>query len=243
MRLPFSHVVHVYCLVMAARRPIVRAVLIIVCVLALVVVALGLWVVRLARAVPEYYHPMPASSENAAAAESVEHVLAREISRVRPAAADSKATRGSYESERWEVNLSEEDLNAWLSLRLPEWLRSRGTTLPAGFTDPVIECVDGALILAATWDSPIGKVVISQPISIVNGHELVLDGPVVGDLPAPAVFQEAIEAVLGRVKAGLTMQAGRVKLERIGLEDGRAVRIETIRADANGLVLVCRTVR
>ena len=52
---------------MAARRPIIRVLLIIIGVLALVVVALGLWVVRLARAVPEYYHPMPASSENAAA--------------------------------------------------------------------------------------------------------------------------------------------------------------------------------
>jgi len=228
---------------MASRRPIVRAVLIIVCVLALVVVALGLWVVRLARAVPEYYHPMAASSEHAAAAESVEHVLAREISRVRPAAAGSSAARGNYESERWEVSFTEEDLNAWLSLRLPEWLRSRGAALPAGFTDPVIECVDGGLILAASWDSPIGKVVISQPISIVDGHELVLQSPAIGDLPAPAVLGDALTTLLEHVKGGITMQAGRVSIERIGLEDGRAVRIESMRADSNGLVLVCRTVR
>ena len=226
---------------MAARRPIIRAILIIMCVLALVVVAVGLWVVRLARAVPEFYHPVAASNESTAAAESVEHVLAREISRVRPAAAGS--SRNNYESERWEVSLTEDDLNAWLSLRLPEWLSSRGTSLPAGFTDPVLECVDGGLILAATWDSPIGKVVISQPIRIVDGHELAMDAPAVGELPAPAVFQEAIAAVLQHVKSGLTMQAGRVKLERIGLEDGREVRVEAIRADAGGVVLVCRTVR
>jgi hypothetical protein len=180
---------------------------------------------------PAHSAPADASSpETLRLGEATENAVARELSRVRPAATNAPA--GAYASEPWELTFDETELNAWLGARLPQWLASRGATMPAGLSAAAVDAEPGRLTIAATYRTLVGDVVLSQVLLAPGGTppRLVPQGLHAGDVPVP--FDALpLDRWLERVA------------KPIRLEDGRAVEIVSIEAADATLTVRCRTVK
>ncbi len=186
-------------------------------------------------ATPAHYAPAdPASSATLRMGEATENAVARELSRVRPAAADSPA--GSYASAPWELSFDEEQLNAWLGARLPQWLASRDAAMPAGLSSPAVRVEPGRITVAATYGSIVGEVVLSLTLLVQGGTSprLTPEALRAGNLPVPL---DALPLSLP-LDRWLSHVA-----EPIRLEDGRAVEVLGIEATDAALTVRCRTVK
>jgi hypothetical protein len=186
-------------------------------------------------ATPAAYSPAdPASPDARMLGEATENAVARAVSRVRPAAVDGPAD--GYASEPWELTLDESQLNAGLGARLPQWLVSRNAAMPAGLSSPAVRVEPGRLTLAATCDTMLGGVVLSQVLEV---H---------GQTP-PRLTPRGWRAGVVRMPfegplAGLGLDRRLEDIAKpIRLEDGRAVEILSIEATESTLVVRCRTVK
>ena len=182
-------------------------------------------------ATPSAYSPVdPASPEARRLGESTENAFARELSRVRPAAADAPA--GEYASAPWEFTVDESQINAWLGARLPQWLVSRNAAMPAGLSSPAVRVEAGRLTIAATYDTVVGDVVLSRAIEVHGGSP-------------PRLTPRELRA--GKVAVPFEALSLDRWLEHVAkpirLEDGRAVEIVSLEARDAALVVRCRTVK
>jgi hypothetical protein len=191
------------------------------------IVALGVALL----ATPAHYSPAdPASSATLQLGEATENAVARELSRVRPAATDSPP--GGYVSDAWDLTFAEEELNAWLGARLPQWLASRDAAMPAGVSSPAVRVEDGRLIIAATYRSLVGEMILSQTLTVEGGSppRLTPQGLRAGILPVPLDVLP-LDRWLEHVA------------KPIRLEDGRAVEVVSVEATDGTLTVRCRTVK
>jgi hypothetical protein len=80
-------------------------------VMLLMMVATGAWFWHNLRAAPEWYAPPPADDiEVEVLAEQVEYGLVEQFHKIRP------------EGDEWTLRVRENQINAWLSARMPEWI-------------------------------------------------------------------------------------------------------------------------
>lgn len=191
------------------------------------IVALGVALL----ATPAHYSPAdPGSSATLQLGEATENAVARELSRVRPAATDSPP--GSYVSDPWDLTFDEAELNAWLGARLPQWLASRDAAMPAGVSSPAIRVESGRLTVAATYRSLVGEVVLSQALTLDGGTP-------------PRLSPQGLRA--GLVPVPLDVLPLDRWLEHVAkpirLEDGRAVEVLGMEATDGSLTVRCRTVK
>ena len=87
-----------------------------VAALAVVILALvgAAWVWFLLRSAPLWYVPPdPRDANVASLAETAEYRLVEEYRKIRP------------EAERWTIRVREDQVNAWLAARMPEWIANR----------------------------------------------------------------------------------------------------------------------
>lgn len=112
---------------------------------------------------PEWYAP-PAGVEAEALAEQVEYRVVEVMQQVR----DPR--------EPWTVRVTDAQANAWLSARLPEWVRQQGAEAwPPALRAPQVRCADGELTLAL--------VAGRGPINVSATAVLGIAGPKLVDVP------------------------------------------------------------
>ncbi len=178
-------------------------------------------------------------------AEALENGAARQLSMVRPNAQPGEA----YKSEPWTVAISEMHANAWLASRLPQWLGSRGTSLPAGVSNPCVAFVEGAAGAYATVDTAVGHIVITQPMRIsFQDQSLKIDFGMsnAGAMTLPGLNSEILTALseklkdrhLGEVHEGSLV----VPIPVLKLDDGRNIELLDVRCRPGTLEITCRTV-
>jgi hypothetical protein len=202
--------------------------------------------VRQARRPPAWWQPPPATAETAERGAAIEQALAAAFSRVRP------------DGEAWTLRLSEDDLNAWLAERLPQWVGS------------------GFLGADPQWPPSLGLVQVHFGEGRVEIAVELLDLGMVARLSAvPAYSREGwglewVDAGIGRIDAGIAGERLRgelvarlgelveaealaglrrgdgsgpaaVRLEGFRLADGRRVRIEGGRLREGELELTLAT--
>ncbi|MBS0195510.1 MAG: hypothetical protein JSR77_02010 [Planctomycetes bacterium] len=190
------------------------------------------WAWRLSATPPAWYAPAHAEVPRVAeAAKDIENAVTTQLSLVRDQAP-------------WSVTVSEEDANAWLAARLPQWCRSREITLPGQMSEPSVAFVDGSAMLAATMHAGGSSRVVSLDIT-----------PRIGE--NGALYAAATAARIGRVRAPLDTALSMMGSEKIAamlrgeapvtekpvvtLADGRRVRLLSIVPTSGGLEITCRT--
>ncbi len=104
-----------------------------------------------------------------------------------------------------ELTVTFDELNAWLAVRLDDYLANQGTEWPAGVSGLMLAGQEGQLLLAGKYDSPRwGDRVISIFLQFVNGSEPLAatprasDDPIVATGPQAAVRVSLMGARLGR---------------------------------------------
>ncbi len=120
------------------------------------VAAVAALVLRAALAPPAWYAPPTADDAEAVRlAERVEYRLAEELQRVRPTA------------EPWSVRLTDAQVNAWLALRLPAWVRQEtGRTWPAHVGPPQVRTRPSGLVMAASAGGPFVRTGVSLTVAV-----------------------------------------------------------------------------
>ena len=139
-----------------------RRVLVLVIAAGLVVVGAG-WVWVLVRSAPSWYSPADAGDAEAAAlAERAEYRLVEEYHRIRG------------EGEQWTVRVREEQINAWLAARLPEWIANReGLSWPEGVGVPQVHIEEAGINVAVEAEYTGRKqVVVMRVVPEVREGEL-----------------------------------------------------------------------
>lgn len=98
----------------------------------------GSYLWRLSRATPGWYRPPNASDPQVAAfSEEVEFKLVQHVQEIRPA------------EEAWALRIREEQVNAWLAARLPQWLANDPTLVwPEELRTPQVRITSGGISLA-----------------------------------------------------------------------------------------------
>lgn len=231
-----------------ARRVVIIA--IVVFVAAAVLALLG-WMAS--QRPPEWWAPPRADDAQAmAVAENLERRLSEEISRVRP------------DEAPWAVRLHESQLNAWLALRMPQWIAHTGQQVDA---QAQVRLVDGAIEIAMrrAGAAPEGE----GPVGVLRIRPQVVDGRMhaevdavgLGSLALPGGVSDmavrSAESVLrafseeaggasvdGQQTAALAaMLRGEATPARWSLGDGREVELRALELAPGELVVQCATVR
>jgi len=145
---------------------------------------------------PATYRPAdPTDAAVVARGEALENAAISQLSAVRPAAEAATPTDG-YASAPWSVSLSQSDANAWLATRLMEWLASRGSALPQGFSAPAVSITSNNITVSAAAEYPLGIAIISIDARtwVAPSGELMiqLGGVRAGRLPLPAAAINAL---------------------------------------------------
>ena len=125
-------------------------------------------------------------------AETLENAVITQLTLAREADPGFVASRaGAWRSKPWAVSISQEDINAWMDDRLPQWLANRehGFVWPGVLSRPRVECREGRLLVGvlAGQDSP--RVVwaeLAPEIRSDGSLWVVAQGGWVGRLPIPA---------------------------------------------------------
>lgn len=161
------------------------------------------------------------------------------------------------DAQEWTVELRSEDANAWMRERLPRWLANRGERWPAGISTPRIELGDGEITLGIALRSP-GEsreriVSVTFQPRITPAGELLATGvrAHIGRAPLPGVGsaggawaswlpEDWTRGETGQWLAG-ALAGSRPLLDQtvISLEDGRAVRLQSLAVEQGRLRLTC----
>jgi hypothetical protein len=207
--------------------------------------AVGLW--QLTWMAPTWWAPLdPGDEQIARLAERVEYRLAEEAHKVRP------------EPKPWWIEIRQDQINAWLAARLPEWVaHAHGIQWPAEVGLPQVNVDAGTVRFGLDIETDAGTryVVAHLKPSIVEGKlALTLDGMSVGRLWIPgssvgAVVDHLADTDAGRflddpgVKALIgVLEGGRRIDPTLTLHDGRRVRVLDVRCDRDSLLLRAQTI-
>jgi hypothetical protein len=206
--------------------------------------AIGLW--QLTWMAPAWWAPLdPSDEQTAQLAERVEYRLAEEAHKIRP------------EPKTWWIEIKQDQINAWLAARLPEWVaHAHGIQWPAEVGLPQVNVDMGAVRLGLDIETDAGTryVVAHLKPSIVAGElALTLDGMSVGRLWIPgssvgAVVDRLADTDAGRflddpgVKALIGLLEGGRRIDpTLTLDDGRRVRVLDVRCNRDALLLNAET--
>ncbi len=203
----------------------------------------ALGVMGLTKCQPAAYIPSdPNDPAVARRGEALENAAAAQLTGVR---SDAGSKPGTYVSAPWSVAITQEDANAWLATRLPEWLRSRGAQMPAGLGTPSVRAVDGVLMFCAPMSTPAGVTIVSFPVtlSIVagGGLEVMFGTTWAGLMPVPGASSAAVTAVRAALKDQSDSEAVVIRSPVMSVDDGRQVRLTGVRSAAGRLELTFQT--
>lgn len=210
---------------------------VIVALMLLSLAALGV-VYFLSRRPPSWWNPPIADEPSALAlAESFEQRFAGEVSRVRP------------DEAPWAVRIGEDQLNAWLALRLPRWLEHAGAPAEAMVQAHVR---DGAIELAVrpSPTSAVG-VVEATPTLRDGALSLTISRVGLGAIGLPGASADLIVATLESLAdvpdqddtthAALALLRGRNVPAQVDLGDGRRVELLDIELRRGEIIAQLRT--
>ena len=204
----------------------------------------GVW--RMTWQVPAWWSPSdPDRAETAQLAERVEYRLAEEAHKVRTA------------EDPWLLHVTDEQVNAWLAVRLPAWVEhTHGLDWPDAMGVPQIHFADGTVNVGIDFDDNDRRrylVARLEPRMIDGELALVLQGVSLGRVWIPGSSIRSVASRLDRVlPEGYTNNSditGFVDLlieeQRIDpvveLADGRRVRLRDLSFDQGGLIIECQT--
>ncbi|MHC4990443.1 MAG: hypothetical protein ACYTGC_05630 [Planctomycetota bacterium] len=207
--------------------------------------AVGLW--RLTWMAPSWWAPLdPQDQQTARLAERVEYRLAEEAHKVR---ADPKP---------WWLEIKQEQINAWLAARLPEWVaHAHGIQWPAEVGLPQVDVGQDTVRLGLDIETDVGTryVVAHLRPSIADGElSLALNGISFGRLWIPGssvatAMERLADTEAGRflddpgVKALIGLLEGDQRLDpTLTLSDGRRVQVLDLRCNRGALLLKAETV-
>jgi hypothetical protein len=207
--------------------------------------AIGLW--QLTWMAPAWWAPLdPGDEQTAQLAERVEYRLAEEAHKVRP------------EPKPWWIEIKQDQINAWLAARLPEWVaHAHGIQWPADVGLPQVNVDTGGVRLGLDIETDAGTryVVAHLKPSIVDGElALTLDGMSVGRLWIPGSSVGAVVDRLADTDAGRflddpgvnaligLLEGGRRIDPTLTLHDGRRVRVLDVRWNRDALLLQAQTI-
>ena len=207
--------------------------------------AAGLW--RLTWMAPGWWAPLdPDDQQTARLAERVEYRLAEEAHKVRA------------EPKPWWIEIKQDQINAWLAARLPEWVaHAHGIQWPAEVGLPQVNVDTGVVRFGLDIETDAGTryVVAHLEPSIVDGKlALTLDGMSVGRLWIPGASVEAVMDRLADTEAGRflddpgvqaligLLEGGRRIDPTLTLHDGRRVRVLDVRCNRGALLLRAQTI-
>ena len=178
-------------------------------------------------------------------ADRVEYRLAEEAHKIRPG------------DDSWRLRITEDQVNAWLSSRLPAWLaHSRDLQWPPQLGTPQVHFVNGAVHIGLDYqdDGRRRYLVATLQPRVVDGRlALVLRGVAFGRLSIPGgsvrtlieTYRDVVpdrfleDASVQRI-IDLLIDEQRID-PVVSLSDGRRVRLLDIRVDAGEVILRCRT--
>lgn len=203
----------------------------------LFLVSLPLVAWLLLRTPPSYWKPPdPASPQVVRSAQEVEGFVTSQTTAVRP------------QSDTWAIELKEEQVNAWLAARLPQWLENQQVDAPIKemFPRVMVRFAPGGVELAAQVLSEGRPQVVSvafEPLTPGEGKpvKIKLAAVYVGRLRLPA------EQVLNLVASSLGEKGDALGPIREGIElrlplaDNREVHVVGVEMHKGRLVLVCVT--
>lgn len=180
---------------------------------------------------PAWYRPTgPTDAAAARLAERVEYGLLEQVQRVRPA------------GSRWTIRITDEQANAWLAARLPDWWRTRsGRPWPQELAPPqIITRAEALQWAAAVSGSGMRLGVVGRVVPESGGPSAS------GGMPVAAVGLGRIGLRLSGVGVGRNGAAGRADAaarrlgplaSRVGLlEAGQGDAIEQATADPDAWV-------
>jgi uncharacterized protein YpmS len=219
------------------RRRRWRVVVLTVTLLILAAIAVPGWLVR---STPAYWRPVDvADPQVTARAEEVESRIATQTTSVRPA------------DESWTLELTEEQVNAWLATRLRQWLANQGVDQEARDLVPhaMMNFADQRIELAAELKLK----GISQVVRLRYRPQAVTDEP--SRLKLESVYagrmriplEMIVEQVRARIGGADAEDAAEViaalrSIELVlPLDDGRTVTVTDVQVSPGRAVLTCRT--
>lgn len=172
-----------------------KRILIAFLVLAVIVVAGGAWLWRQSRVAPAWYAPPdPTNQEVVALAEKVEYGIVETFHKLRPA------------GEPWTVRIREEQINAWLSARMPEWIAHDETLAwPSELSVPQVHIGPEGLDLAVEFSAGDRTHVVVTRVDprIEGGHiHLEMDRVGVGRVAVPGAPATKMMEILDRLAPG-----------------------------------------
>ena len=215
-------------------------------VLVVLVTAGGVTAWRLTWLEPAWWPADVAANEQTEAlADRVEYRLAEEAHKVRP------------DDAPWRLRVREDQVNAWLTTRLPEWLaHSESVDWPSSLGTPRVRFADGRVSIGLEFDDH-GRpryLVADLAPQILDGRlSLTLNGVSLGRLWVPgASVQSLIERYRDVVPEGfIDDPAVRRILDMLGneqrfepsfdLTDGRKVRLVDVVSGDGELIIECET--
>ncbi len=205
---------------------------------------LGLW--RLTWQAPTWWaEPDSDHEQTIVLADRVEYRLAEEAHKIRP------------DDGRWWLRIKDEQVNAWLAIRLRAWLtHTHGLAWPAGLGTPQVHFTDGAINVGLDFEDDGRRryLVAALAPSLVDGRlAVVLDGVALGRLRIPG---GSVRTLLDRYQSvapagflddpsvrrvvDLLVDAKRID-PTITLADDRRVRIVDLIVGDGELILLCET--
>ncbi len=217
-------------------------------VLVVVVIAGGVTAWRLTWLKPVWWpEDVVANEQTDALADRVEFRLAEEIHKVRP------------DTDPWRLRVKEDQVNAWLTARLPEWLaHSENVEWPASLGTPRVRFVEGGVTIGLEFEDH-GRhryLVADLEPRILDGRlSMTLRGVSLGRLWIPGA---SVQSVIERyrdvvperfindpaVRRILDMLANEQRFEpSFDLTDGRRVRLMDVVSGDGEMIIECRTTR
>ncbi len=206
------------------------------------VIAIG----TLTRSVPEWYEPPSAAApEVVDLADRVEYRLVEETQKIRPA------------EERWTLRVREPQVNAWLAVRLPDWIaHEKNMQWPAEVGMPQVHIGDDVISLALPIEvRGFQRVVVAHLVPRIEGRQLwlQLQGIQLGGIsvpgdPIPVLTRLVQSGAAGKIDSGdwqrlVDILTGREPLEPVlQLSDHRRVELLDVRFTSGALDLTSQTV-
>ena len=206
----------------------------------------ALFVWRLTWATPAWWSPPDPTDESVTAlADDVEFWLTSQTHKIRPT------------HEQWRIEITQEQLNAWLSARLPEWIaHARDVRWPDRLGPPQVLIEEGGIRFGLEFvREGRSRYVVARIVPRISGDRLTLaaDRVTLGRLRIPgapvrmAAGRLSIEAPSElvadpSVRAAFGSMLGGTELDAIlTLSDGRRVQLIDVRCREGTLVLTCQT--
>lgn len=199
-------------------------------------VGLGLAARARSREAPAWWSP-PSGDAAAAAAERTEQGLVNEAHRVRGGEGD------------WTIELDEGAVNAWLAVRLPEWMASQDPPLRLGADGGVIQVLFRPGLMVAAWqtgaDGERRVISVGLTAAVDASGRLVLTARSASlgrlGLPLGWVLRAAEAGVESKWKDAV--RRGEFSADRpdLRLADGRRVRVLGVELLDGALRIRCRT--